>query len=101
MKSRSTLKQNPLDKRQLQDKDITTQLKTIFHFLRNNVATAAMVEEATGVHHKNICRFKRDLEKTGCLWEVFKGYCQRTGYRAWYLTCDPKKAPKSDQIKLF
>ena len=83
-----------------------TQLQTIFHFLEKNVATASMVSAATGVPQKNICRYKRDLENAGRLWEVEKRYCQTTGFRAWYLTTDFDKIPKSqdqpkNQLELF
>jgi hypothetical protein len=78
-----------------------TQLQTIFQHLYNNSATASMVTAATGVPQKCVTRYKRDLEKTGRLWEIEKTYCQRTGYRAWYLTTNPDKAPKCDlQLKL-
>lgn len=53
-----------------------TQLQTIFEYLQNHVATASMVAEATGVPQKNLCRYKRDLERLGQLAEVRKGVCQ-------------------------
>jgi len=79
----------------VQDKDKLklTQLQTIFHFLRNNIATASMVAAATGVPQKNICRYKRDLEKAGRLWELERKLCKKTGFKAWYLTTDPDKVP--------
>lgn len=87
---------------QSEDKSRQNQLQTIFLYLKNNVATASMVTEATGVPQKNICRFKRDLEQAGQLWEVNKTYCQKTGFKAWYLTTDPTKAPKGiKQLNLF
>lgn len=64
----------------------TTQLKTIFHYLQNHTATASMVADATGVPQKSICRYKRDLEKRGLLFEVEKKLCKISGFRAWYLT---------------
>ena len=70
------------------------QLQTIFHFLKDHVATASMVSEATLVPQKCITRYKRDLEKAGMLWEIEKKDCQKTGFKAWYITCDPSKAPK-------
>jgi hypothetical protein len=79
-----------------------TQLQTIFHFLQRHVATASMVSDVTGVPQKNICRFKRDLEKTGCLWEIEKKPCKKTGYKAWYITTNPENAPKNlTQLRLF
>jgi len=66
-----------------------SQEKTIFQYLQTRIATAAMISEATGIPHKNICRYKRDLEKAGKLWEVEKKICEQTGFKAWYLTTNP------------
>jgi len=89
-------------KRQAQIKNKSTQLKTIFNYLQNNVATATMVFEATGVPQKCITRYKRDLEKCGMLFEIEKKACEHTGFKAWYLTTNPKFVEKvSSQIKLF
>jgi hypothetical protein len=79
----------------------STQLKTIFHYLHKRVATASMVSAATGVPQKNICRYKRDLQKAGHLAEVKKGICQLTKFKAWYITCDPSQFPKSNQLTLL
>jgi hypothetical protein len=85
------------------DSYFETQAKTIFCFLMEYTATASMVTECTGVPQKNICRYKRDFEKAGLLWEVKKDICKATGYKAWYLTTDPAKAPSMNvsQLKLF
>ncbi len=77
-----------------------TQIKTIFDFLQHEVATASMVTAATGVPQKCITRYKRDLEKSGRLWEVKRTYCKETGFMAWYLTTDPGKAPNR-QLNIF
>jgi hypothetical protein len=86
-------------------KDTThlTQLQTIFTYLKKHIATASMVTEATGVAQKCLTRYKRDLEKAGRLWEVRKAPCKETGFKAWYLTADKSKAPKSpiNQLNLF
>ncbi|MBW4359730.1 hypothetical protein [Flavobacterium taihuense] len=79
----------------------TTQLKTIFQYLQNHIATASMTAEATGIPQKSICRYKRDLEKRGLLCEVRKGFCELTKFRAWYLTTNPDLFPKSNQLKMF
>ena len=68
------------------------QLQTIFEYLKKHIATASMVSDATGVPQKNICRYKRDLEKVGQLWEIAKTTCKKTGFKAWYITTEPKKA---------
>jgi hypothetical protein len=90
---------------EMQSKDTAhlTQLKTIFRFLEKHVATASMVSDATGIPQKNICRYKRDLENAGLLWETEKKLCKKTGFKARYITTDPANAPKkgSLQSKLF
>lgn len=91
-------------KRQVKDtkeQSFKTQLKTIFEYLHNNIATASMVSEATGIPQKNICRFKRDLENVGRLWEVEKKLCKKTGFKAWYLTTNPKNKPYTNQLTLL
>lgn len=94
---------NSLHKEQSKDNRHSTQLKTIFQYLQENVATASMVTDATGVPQKCITRYKRDLEKAGNLWEVTKTYCKKTGFKAWYLTTNPKNAPSNSftQLNLF
>ncbi|WP_299394236.1 hypothetical protein [uncultured Gelidibacter sp.] len=91
---------NP-NKRQRQGNNKRTQLKTIFIYLQNHIATATMVFEATGIPQKCITRYKRDLEKLGLLAEVKRQRCKITNYWAWYITTNPKHFPKSNQLKLF
>ena len=92
---------NPLHKRQGQDTDNKTQFKTIFHYLQEHTATASMVSAITGIPQKNICRYKRDMENAGRLWETEKKLCIKTGFRAWYLTTNPDNAPFNNQLNLF
>jgi len=92
---------NPLHKRQGKDTDFKSQLKTIFQYLQKHIATASMVSAATKVPQKNICRYKRDLEKSGRLWEIEKKLCKQTGFKAWYLTTNPENAPFNNQLKMF
>lgn len=92
---------NPLHKRQGKDTGFKSQLKTIFQYLQNHIATASMVSAATGIPQKNICRYKRDLEKAGRLWEIEKKSCKQTGFKAWYLTTNPEQAPFNHQLNLF
>ena len=66
-------------------------------YLSTRVATAAMTSTATRIPHKNICRLKRQLEKEGRLWEVWKDTCKRTGARAAYLTTNFKFVPLNPQ----
>lgn len=97
----NTTNNNPFHKRQCKDTDFKSQKKTIFQFLQNNNATASMVSAATGIPQKNICRFKRDLEKVGRLWEIEKKLCKQTGFKAWYLTTNPEQAPFNNQLNIF
>jgi hypothetical protein len=93
----------PNSNRQGENRTSANQLQTIFQYLENHVATASMVSEATNIYQKNICRYKRDLEKAGQLWEIEKKVCKKTGFKAWYLTTNPDKAPKKrpTQLSLF
>jgi hypothetical protein len=86
---------------QSKDNKFKTELKTIFEYLKENVCTASMLSEATGVKQKNICRYKRDLEKSGLLAEVYKSYCKLTGFKAYYITTNPELIPIDKQFKLF
>lgn len=93
---------NPQQKEPAKATVHTTQLQTIFAYLESHTATASMVTAATGVVQKNICRYKRDLEKAGRLAEVRKAPCKITGRLAWYLTTNPKLFPASSpQINLL
>ena len=74
-------------------KQFKTETKTIFNYLYLNTATAGMVCEATGIKHKNITRYKRDLEKAGLLIEVEKKTCKASGYKGWYLTTNKDLFP--------
>jgi hypothetical protein len=91
----------PKHKRQSKFKNKLTQLQTIFQYLTNHIATASMVSVATGVPQKNICRYKRDLEKNGLIWEIEKKLCKHTSFKAWYLTTNPNNAPSNNQLTLF
>lgn len=92
-----------LSEGQGKDNNNVCQEKTIFTFLQTNVATASMISESTNIPQKNICRYKRDLEKAGLLWEVEKSKCKHTGFKAWYLTTNPELAPTNNvkQLTLF
>jgi hypothetical protein len=91
----------PSTKEHNKDTIFTSQIQTIFHYLKEHVCTASMLSNATGIPQKNICRYKRDLEQAGRLWEIEKKACQLTGFKAYYLTTDETKALKSNQLKLL
>ena len=68
-----------------------SQKQAVYQYLLNNIATASMVAKATGIPHKNICRYKGQLQKEGKLWELYKLKCRATGHQAWYLTTNVEK----------
>ncbi len=92
---------NVLGNKQTKDTFIQTQYQTIFYYLSNRIATASMVSDETGIPQKNICRYKKDLEKRGLLKEVDKKECEKTGFKAWYITTNPDFFPVSNQLKMF
>lgn len=102
MQATQRISPNFQNKEQGKSKAKYNQLQTIFQYLKVQVATASMVSEATKVPQKNICRYKRDLEKAGLIAEVKKDNCQLTGFKAWYLTTNENLFPKRPiQGKLF
>jgi len=101
MSTDNTQSLNPNGNGQGKSKALKSQLKTIFKYLQCHIATASMVSKATGIPQKNICRYKRDLEKTGRLWEIEKKLCKETGFKAWYLTTNHDLIPPSNQLKMF
>lgn len=82
----------PLNSLHSENKDnyYQKQKKTIFIYLQNHDATASMIAKATSIPQKNICRYKRDLENSGQLKELYKAPCKETGNLAWYLTTNSK-----------
>jgi len=83
------------------DTKFRAQLITFYEYLKTNVCTATMVSDAVGISQKNICRYKRHLEKAGLLWQVEKKYCLKTKFKAWYITTNPELMPIPNQLKLF
>lgn len=79
----------PFDENEGKDKYFRAQTQVFYTYLQEHTATASMVTAATGIPQKNICRFKRELEKAGRLWQVDKKLCKHTGFKAWYLTTNP------------
>ena len=72
----------------LQSKDtfFAIQTKIYFNYLNSHIATNSMVAKATGIAQKNLCRYKRTLQRNGQLFEVKKSLCEVTKHRATYLT---------------
>ena len=87
---------NDQAKRQSKDTEYAAEIQVFYEHLKGHTETATQVTESTGIPQKNICRYKRELEKAGLLWEVELVFCPCTGYEAWTLTTDPDKAPKNE-----
>jgi hypothetical protein len=81
--------------------DDRTQMKRFVEFLKTNTVTASQVTEMTGIKQKNICRYKRELEKANLLSEVKKVRCPITGFPAMTLTTDPTKFPTPNQLRIW
>lgn len=86
---------------EIKDTYFKAQLITFYEYLKTNVCTASMVSDAIGISQKNICRYKRQLEKSGVLWQIEKKFCKKTKFKAWYITTNPGLRPVSNQLKLF
>lgn len=85
---------NNVTVKQAKDTYFTEQRKVVYVYWYRRLATAAMVSRATKVPHKNICRYKRELEKAGHLFEIKTGICRHTKRRAMYCTTNPELAEK-------
>lgn len=83
------------------DKHLGTQMQVFYNYLQTHTATASMVAEATGIKQKCLTRYKRTLEKSNLLWQVCERKCKVTGFKAYYLTTNPAKAPANYQLELF
>ena len=78
------------------------EIVKFYYYLNGCVATASMVERATNIKQKNICRYKRLLEKSGVLFQVYKTRCKVTGRSAWYITTNGKFVSSApEQLNLF
>ena len=77
-------------------KDI--ELKAVYEYLQNNVATATMTATALNIYRPNLCRHKKTLQKAGLLVELNKGICKITKCRAAYITCNTKLFPINSQL---
>jgi hypothetical protein len=86
MKKNSKMPLSTLDGYEGKDSGFQNELQILYDYLLNRIVTASMLSMATGISHKNICRYKRQLEKANLLWEVERNVCKATGFKAWYIT---------------
>jgi hypothetical protein len=75
-----------------------TQRSLVYRFLTRQVATATMISVATGIPQKNICRYKRELERAGLICQVALDRCEITGRPAWYL-CSLSARPNKEFLR--
>jgi hypothetical protein len=101
MSTKDTQSLNYNSYKQGKDNHNKNQKRTIFQYLQNYIATGSMIAKATGIPQKSICRYKRDLELQGILYEIEKKECEFTGFKAWYLTTNSNLFPQSNQLKMF
>jgi hypothetical protein len=82
--------------------ELKPQIQRFYDYLLLNIATCSMVTEATGIPQKNLCRYKRELEKMGVLCVMYRDVCRHTGCKAGYLTTNPQIRKKYGiQLSLF
>ncbi len=82
------------------------QLRRFREFLNENTVTCTMACETLGIPQKNATWYKRQLEDSGQLVEVFNAKCKHTNRMAAYLSANPtiikEVVSKSrNQFKLF
>jgi hypothetical protein len=78
---------------QSKDTIFINQTKVYFNYLQNHIATNSMASKALNIPQKNLCRYKRELQDAGKLFEVEKKLCKLTGFRATYLTTNRALIP--------
>lgn len=88
------------------NKYFQAQLRRFREFLIDNTVTCTMACETLGIPQKNCTWYKRQLEDSGLLVEVFKAKCKNTNRIAAYLSTNPTiiqevVAKSRNQLKLF
>lgn len=87
------------------NKHFEAQLRRFREFLKENTATCTMVCDTLGIPQKNATWYKRQLEDSGLLVEVFKAPCKHTNRIASYLSTNPtiiqEVTKKENQLTLF
>lgn len=76
------------------------ELKAVWEYLQDKVATQTQVAVALNIYRPNLCRRKRTLEKIGELAVVKKGICPITKHKAGFITTNPDLFPNDPQLKL-
>ena len=78
----------------------SNEITIYYEYLQGHVVTNSMASEALSIQQKNLCRYKADLQKANLLWEVYYRRCDITGFKAAWLTTDPRQIPLVDNVQL-
>ena len=85
------------------DSHFLSEEQIFFDYLQDHVASCTMVHKATGLDQKNCTRYKRNLEESKLLWELYEKRCNITGRKVAWLTTNPELVPNifDSQLNLF
>ena len=85
------------------DTNFLSEEQVFFDYLQDHVASCTMVCAETGLPQKNATRYKRNLEESNLLWELYKKRCNITGRKVNWLTTNPELVPNilDSQLSLF
>lgn len=76
------------------------QARRLYAYLRKHTVGRWMAAEAVGMPLQSVCWAIRDLRNADAVAVVRKDKCAISGEWVEYLTTDPDKFPKSNQLKL-
>jgi hypothetical protein len=60
-----------------------------------------MAAIALGIFQANVCRYVRNMVKSGAAGVVRKSPCHISGRNAEWLTTDPERIPAQNQLDMF
>jgi hypothetical protein len=75
--------------------------KVVYNYLRHHSASRFMVAVATRIPIQTVCWLVGDLLQSNRVAVEKKGRCRISGWKVQFLTTDPAKFPKSNQLNLF
>ena len=80
------------------DTHYQAQFKRIEAYLSENTASRYMAAINTGVPIQNVCRFVCEMFKRGLIAVICKDRCAITGMVVEYLSTNPEKISKNNQL---
>jgi hypothetical protein len=78
-----------------------TEMQVVYNYLLHHTASRFMVAIATRIPIQNVCWLVFHLRQANRISVEKYGRCRITGQLVEFLTTDPAKFPKSDQLTLF